>query len=245
VSEVTCDAFLSGRVRVFQPKQGFRAGTDSVLLAAALDESSPGHALDLGCGAGGAMLPALARASKMQITGLERDPEMADLARRGIVENNFSARAQIVTGNSAEIDQAWQNRFDLVFSNPPFFKSGASPDPGPGKHGAHLESVPLKRWMNAMLFALCPKGKFLMVHRAAALARILSVLDRQTGEITVLPVHSYPGSEAKRILVRARKGLRPGPLRLLEPRYLYEQKGGARTVWAIGLQEAGHGIDWN
>ncbi|MEO0608429.1 MAG: SAM-dependent methyltransferase, partial [Pseudomonadota bacterium] len=105
--------------------------------------------------------------------------------------------------------------------------------------------LPLIDWIQAMLFALRPKGTFLMVHRAAELARILAVIERQTGEITVLPVHSYPGADAKRVLVRARKGLRSGPMRLLEPRYLYRGKGEARTDWAVNLQENAAGIDWN
>ena len=139
----------------------------------------------------------------------------------------------------------WQISFDLVFSNPPFFETGTIQAPGTGKETAYLESVPLKDWINAMLFALRPKGRFVMVHRAADLARILSVLERQSGEITVLPVHSYPGTEAKRVLVRARKALRSGPMRLLEPKYLYCAKGGERTDWALAMQRDGVGIDWN
>ena len=61
--DATCDAFLGGRVKVFQPKQGFRAGTDSILLAAALEADFSGHALEVGCGAGGALFPAAIRAA--------------------------------------------------------------------------------------------------------------------------------------------------------------------------------------
>jgi len=245
VSEFTRDAFLGGRVTVCQPKAGFRAGTDSILLAAALDQSIKGQALDLGCGAGGALMPALFRVPGMQFTGLERDPRMVELARQGLIENHAERRAEIVEGDAGAIPAAWQNRFDLVFSNPPFFENGTIQAPSAGKEQAYLESVSLKTWINAMLFALRPKGQFVMVHRAADLARILSVLERQSGDITVLPVHSYPGNDAKRVLVRARKGLRPGPLRLLEPRYLYTQKAGPRTDWAYGLQQNADGVNWN
>ena len=148
-------------------------------------------------------------------------------------------------GSAAEIPQDWQNRYDLVFSNPPFFETGTIQAPGTGKETAYLETISLKDWINAMLFALRPKGTFVMVHRAADLARILSVIERQAGEISVLPVHSYPGAEAKRVLVRSRKGLRSGPMRLLEPRYLYREKGGARTDWALAMQRDGAGMDWN
>ncbi|MEL7107981.1 MAG: methyltransferase domain-containing protein [Pseudomonadota bacterium] len=245
MTETTSDAFLGGRVTVIQPKQGFRAGTDSILLAAALDSTFSGHALEVGSGAGGALFPAAARLPEAKFIGLERDPDMLALARRGVSENAFGARIDLVEGSVGAIPSDWQNRFDLAFSNPPFFAEGAIQDPGAGKAGAYLESVPLKDWINGMLFALRPKGTFVMVHRAADLARILSVLERQSGEIAVLPVHSYPGAEAKRVLVRARKGLRSGPMRLLEPRYLYSEKGGPRTDWALGLQQDAAGIDWD
>ena len=245
MSAYTTDDFYSGRVKVIQPEQGFRAGTDSLLLAAALDQSTRGEALEIGCGAGGALLPAAYRLKQAQLTGLEIGEGMAALAEKGVEANEFEARVSIVQGSAAELSRDWQNRFDLVFSNPPFFEAGTIQAPGPGKSGAYLESVSLKDWINAMLFALRPKGTCVMVHRAADLARILSVIERQTGEITVLPIHSYPGADAKRVLIRARKGLRSGPLRLLEARHLYEEKGGARSNWAKRLQQEGAGIEWH
>ena len=239
------DDFYSGRIKVYQPKQGFRAGTDSLLLASALDRFTEGEVLEIGCGAGGALLPAAHRLKQARFTGLEIDPEMVTLAEKGVATNEFQDRVEIRQGSASELPQAWQNRFDLVISNPPFFETGTIQTPGEGKETAYLESVTLKDWINAMLFALRPKGTFVMVHRAADLARILSVIERQTGEITVLPIHSYPGAEAKRVLVRARKGLRSGPMRLLEPRYLYHEKGGERRGWTLAMQRDGAEIDWN
>ncbi|MCR9078448.1 MAG: methyltransferase [Hyphomonadaceae bacterium] len=239
------DDFYSGRIKVYQPKKGFRAGTDSLLLASALDRFTEGEVLDIGCGAGGALLPAAHRLKRARLTGLEIDPEMVTLAEKGVATNVFQERVQVRQGSVSDLPDAWQNRFDLVISNPPFFETGTIQTPGEGKETAYLESVTLKDWINAMLFALRPKGTFVMVHRAADLARILSIIERQTGEITVLPIHSYPGAEAKRVLVRARKGLRSGPMRLLEPRYLYHEKGGERRGWTLAMQRDGAEIDWN
>ena len=245
MSDVTCDDFYDGRLKLYQPAKGFRAGTDSLLLAASLDAGFSGAALEIGCGAGGALLPTASRLADARFTGLEIDPDMAALARKSAEANGLASRLEIVEGSAANLDHAWQNKFDLVFSNPPFFEVGTIQAPGTGKETAYLENVPLKDWINGMLFALRPKGTFVMVHRAADLARILSVLERQSGDISVLPIHSYPGAEAKRVLVRARKALRSGPMRLLEPKYLYQSKGEARTDWALAMQRDGAGLDWN
>ena len=240
----TQDAFFDGRVQVVQPRQGFRAGTDSILLATALPADLKGEALELGCGAGGALLPAAYRLSDCRFIGLERDRQMVELARRGVALNGFDTRVSLQAGDVAKLPELWQNRFDLVFSNPPFFEAGKIQAPAPGKPAAYVESVTLKHWLQAMLFALRPKASLILIHRASELARILALIERQCGEICIQPIHSYPGQDAKRILVRARKGLRPGALRLLDPLYLYEARGGERTQWALNMQRQGAGLDW-
>ena len=240
----TADAFLGGRVTVLQPKTGFRAGTDSVLLAAALDPAQTGEACEFGCGAGGALFPAAWRLKNARFTGLERDPVMLDLARRGLEENAFGGRVGVQEQDIGSIPADWENRFDLAFSNPPFFEAGKIKPPGEGRQGAYLESVPLKDWIGAMLYTLKPRGTFVMIHRASELARILAVIERRTGEIAVMPVRSHPGADAKRVIVKARKGLRSGPMRLLSGIDIYRSKGGPRTDLLENISRAGGGLDW-
>ena len=240
----TVDDFLSGRVQVVQPEKGFRAGTDSVLLAAALNAGARGEALEIGCGAGGALLPAAWRVQGMQFTGLERDLPSAALAVEGAAINNLEDRVTIVEGDAGNLPVEWENRFDLVFSNPPFFEAGKIMEPGQGKQNAYIETLSLKDWLSGMLFAVRPKGTIIMIHRAAELARILSILERRSGEITVLPIRSAPGEEAKRVLVRARKGLRPGPLKLLAGIDLYEARGGERSKILEAIAADGAGLVW-
>ncbi|MEM7494179.1 MAG: methyltransferase [Pseudomonadota bacterium] len=243
-AETTVDDFLSGRVQVVQPVDGFRAGTDSVLLAASLPSNLQGEALDLGCGAGGALLPAAWRLPDAKFTGFEKNLPMAALATEGVAINNLEKRVRIVEGDVLHMPEDWENRFDLVFSNPPFFDAGSIQAPAKGKTDAYLQSASLKQWLSAMLFATRPKGTIVLVHRAAELARILSVLERRVGEITVLPIRSFPGEDAKRVLIKARKGLRSGSMRLLAGLDLYEQRGGQRSEILRDISSEGCGIDW-
>lgn len=242
--EHTVDEFFGGKVHVFQPKEGFRAGTDSVLLAAALDASASGEALEFGAGAGAALLMAAYRLPNMTVKAIEVDPAMAALARQGVAKNGFENRVSVLDRDVDSLPRSWESRFDLVFSNPPFFTEGTTQSPGAGKAGAYLESVSLDDWLGGMLFTLRPKGTMVMIHRAADLPRILNILDRRAGEITVLPVHSYPGDDAKRVLIRARKGLRPGPLRLRHGIDLYVESGGDRTDLMRAVAGEGVGLDW-
>lgn len=240
--KITRDTLLGGAVAIAQPASGFRAGIDSLLLAASLPET--GSALELGCGAGGALLPAMWRMSETQFTGLEIDAGMAGLARDNLAANGFQARGEIVEGDVAAMPAGWENKFDLVFSNPPFFAPGSITDPAPGKADAYLASVGLKDWISAALFALKPKGTFVMIHRAADLVAITSLLERRAGEIAILPVRSFPGADAKRVIVRARKGLRPGPARLLAGIALHEARGGGPTEVSRAVTGSGAALDW-
>ena len=241
---VTEDFLLAGKVRLFQPARGFRAGTDSVLLAAALAAETKGEILEMGCGAGAALLCAAHRLSSARFTGLEKDADMAALARRGVAANGRADVVEIVEGDAGALPPDWENRFDLVFSNPPYFEAGRASTPGPGKEDAYTESLSLEDWLGAMLYAARPRAPIILIHRAAELARIVTHLDRRAGEITILPVRPYPGAEARRILVRARKGLRRGNVRLLAGICLHGAKGGTLDEQAAGILQGAH-LDWS
>ena len=222
---VTEDTVYQGRVKLVQPLKGFRAGTDSLLLAGALVEKTGGEALELGCGCGGALLPAAFRMPGMRFTGVEIDAKMAALAEAGVAANGFQDRVEIAANEASDWVKTHENQFDLVFANPPYFEPGRISPPSAGKTSAYLESLDVSGWVKAMVFAAKPRAPIVLVHRAAELARILAALDKRTGDITVLPVAPKPGEEARRVLVRGRKGLKRGPVRLLAPIHLHEANG--------------------
>lgn len=242
---ITQDTMLGGKVHIFQLSKGFRAGTDSVLLGASVAELplKGARAIDIGCGAGGALFPAAWHLPEVNFIGLERDGDMADLARRGIAANSFETRIEVIEGDLAEFAKTHENAFDLVFSNPPYFQTGHISSPAPGKAEAYIESLSLDDWLKAMLFLAAPKGQIVLIHRAAELARILARLDRQAGEITVLPIRPYAGAKASRVLVRAKKGLRTGDLTLLDGLDLHASKGGELTARASQILQ-GAQLDW-
>ncbi len=64
---VTLDRFLGGRITAAQPGSGFRAGHDTVLLAAAVPAENDSVVLELGSGAGIASLCLSAREPGVRI----------------------------------------------------------------------------------------------------------------------------------------------------------------------------------
>ena len=212
------DGFLGGRLRISQPAQGYRAGADAVMLAAACPARGGQSVLELGCGAGVALLCLGARVPELALTGLELQPAYAALARRNAQANAIPAR--ILEGDLGQMPPDLRGEsFDHVIANPPYFVGGTvAPDSGRGT--ARHEDTPLNDWINAGLRRLRPGAEITLIQRADRLGAILSALGDRAGAIKILPISARAGREAGRVIVTARKGART-PLRLLSPFILH------------------------
>ena len=213
------DGFLDGRLHLWQPARGYRSGADAVLLAAGCP-ARPGDAvLELGCGAGVAVLCLAWRVPGIAAAGLEVQPAYAALARRNAKENGLEL--EVVEGDLAAMPAALRARsFDAVLTNPPYFRD-ATPSPDRGRDTARHESLPLGAWLEAGLRRLRPGGSLTVIQRAERLAEILAALSPRAGAIRVLPVAGRGGRDAGRVLVTAVKGAR-APLRLLAPLVMHD-----------------------
>ncbi len=226
----TRDAFLAGRLTLSQPRHGFRAGLDSVLLGAAVSASSR-SLLDLGAGVGTAGLVALTLNIALVATLAESDGEMADLAADNIIRNGLADRASL-----ARIDLAaagplrvaaglLPDHFASVIANPPFFESGRGTAPSTARRAArHMPAEALDRWVRTAAASAAPAGEVIFVYPAAGLAALLPSLTARFGAVTILPLLPRDGEPASRILIRGIKGSR-APLQLLAARALHGPQG--------------------
>ena len=214
MNDLTCDGFLDGRLRILQPKRGFRSGADAVMLAAACPARAGQAVLELGCGAGVASLCLGWRVPGLRLVGLERQPDYADLARRNATANGIAL--EVLTGDLARPPAPLRDlAFDQVIANPPYFLGG-TPAPDDGRAGARREETPLSAWIEAGLRRLRPGGILTLIQRADRLDAILAGLAGRAGAAVILPVAGRAGQAAGRVIVQAQKGAR-GPLRLLAP----------------------------
>ncbi|MGB5866162.1 MAG: methyltransferase domain-containing protein [Sulfitobacter sp.] len=200
--DLTHDAFLGGLLHLYQPKDGYRAGVDPVLLAASVPANAGQSVLELGCGVGAAVLCLGARVAGLDLTGVEREPSYAALARL-----NGGASLDVVTADIADLPLALRQRqFDHVLVNPPYWRRTASIAANNLTREAALgEQTPLDVWVITAAKRLVPKGFLHVIHRAERVPDILAALPRDMGSIEILPVAAREGRAAERIILRARK----------------------------------------
>ncbi len=217
-NELTCDAFLGGKLHLFQPRQGYRAGLDAVLLAASVEAEIGQSVLELGCGVGTAILCLNARVPGLDLTGVELLPQNAALARR-----NGGSALEVVTADLATLPlQVRQRQFDHVLANPPYFDRAASvSSEDPARESAHGEHTPLAKWVKIAGKRLAPKGRAYFIHRAERLPDLIRALPADLGSVEVLPLAPRIGRPAELIILRARKNGRAA-FRLLNTFVMHE-----------------------
>lgn len=216
--ETTDDLFLGGALTVRQPRSGYRAGTDAVLLASLVtpETAGPGPILDVGAGVGVVGLCVGARCPEASIVLIERNPQLAALALGNIERNGLSDRASVVetdiTRATAALEAAGigSETFPIVLANPPYHDDRRSTSSeSPLKAGSHQMSEDgLEGWARFMCRMAAPGGRVAMIHKADALPRILSAFEGRFGSIGILPLYPRAGEPAIRVIVEAIKGSR-------------------------------------
>lgn len=203
--DVTCDDFLGGSVRAWQPRRGYRAGVDPVLLAAGVMAKPGQSVLELGCGVGVASLCLAARVPGLAMTGVEIQPTYADLARRNATEN--STALKVVTADLRALPaDLRQKRFDHVIMNPPYFdrKAGTAASDR-GRDTALGGDTPLTDWLDIAARRLGPKGYLTLIQRIERLPEVLMALNGRLGSLVVCPIAGRANRPPELFLLQARQ----------------------------------------
>ncbi|WP_417718497.1 tRNA1(Val) (adenine(37)-N6)-methyltransferase [Salipiger sp.] len=219
--ELSRDAFLGGRATLCQPRDGYRAGIDPVLLAATVPARPGDTVLELGCGAGAALVCLGVRVGSLALTGIEVQPGYAALARVNLAENQLSGTV-IEADITAPPPPIRAQSFHHVMANPPYFlphdRSAAGDD---GKELGLAGPAPLKLWVELAARRLRPGGTATFIQRADRLPELLAAAQERLGSLELWPLAPRIGRPPRLILLRGRKGGRAA-FRFHAPLILHE-----------------------
>ena len=214
--------------QIIQDPKRFCFGMDAVLLTGFANARPEEELLDLGTGTG--IIPLLMEAKYhcARLTGLEIQPESADMAARSVALNGLSDKINIVTGDIKEADRLFQPAsFDCITCNPPYMigKHGLANPQAPKAIARHEISCTFDDVARQTARLLKPGGRFFLVHRPFRLAEIFVTLAGYRLEPKRMQmVHPYVDREPNMVLIEAVRGGRPR-MKVEKPLIVYESPG--------------------
>jgi len=206
----TLDTLFQGRLKILQPRKGYRFSLDSVLLAGLTQARRRDRVVDLGTGCGVVPLLLAFRGAAGHLTGVEIHPPLAALARRNVMLNGFSRLVEILEADLKLIqrDQI-PGPVSLVVSNPPY-REIASGRLNPNREKAfarHELLADLGAVVKAAARLLPTKGRLALIYPARRLSRLF----REVTEAGFTPkcltlIHGSLDSPAKLVHLEAIRG---------------------------------------
>mgnify|MGYP004666896605 FL=1 len=223
------DELELNNLKIIQKNDGFCFGIDSVLLSDFVRKiKNNSKVLDLGTGTGILGILLCAKTNLKQITGIEIQKDIADMATRSIQLNNLQGKFDILNCNIKDIDKLLKiDSYDAIVTNPPYKKpnSGKINENKTKLISRHEIEANLDDFIRISFKMLKDKGTLYMVHRAERIVDILSTMRKYKMEPKRIRfVYSNKNSESKLVLLEATKNAKPF-VKIERPLYVYNENG--------------------
>ena len=221
------DYLLAENLRIIQSPSVFAFSLDAVLLARfAYVPIQKGNLIDL-CSGNGVIPLFLSARTKGQITGVEIQERLYDMAVRSIDYNGLAPRLQMIHGDIKEMPkQLGYGKFDVVTCNPPYFTTPSKEEINPNEHLAiarHEILCTLEDAVKASTQLVKQGGKVAFVHRPGRLLDIITLLREYRLEPKRIQfIYPKMGKEANTLLIEATKDGSPD-LKILPPLFVYNE----------------------
>ena len=185
--------------------------------------------IELGTGCGVIPLVLAYRGiTERNIAGVEFQPELAELARKNVNDNNFGDRIEIHQMDFRKISSVFEaESFDLALSNPPYRK------PGTGRINPDMQKAVARHELSATIadvfeaarYLLRVGGRVALVYPATRLANLLrSALDHGFSPKRLTIVYPHPHGSSRLVHLECRKG-GGEELKVEQPFYIRGENG--------------------
>ena len=222
------DDLQRNNYKIIQDPERFCFGMDAVLLSGFAKAKEGDRVIDLGTGTG--IIPILmeAKTEASDFTGLEIQPESADMAQRSVELNHLESKIRIVTGDIKEATALFgAATFDVVTSNPPYMTEhhGITNEKSPKAIARHELLCTLEDVISQAAKLLRPGGSFYMVHRPFRLVDIMALMREYRLEPKRMKlVYPYIDKDPNMVLIEGLRGGRPR-LTVEKPLIVYKEPG--------------------
>lgn len=217
------EVFVFRQFRVQQASSPARVGTDGVLLGAWAQVAGASRILDIGTGTGLLALMAAQRNPTAQLHAVEMDAQAVSDAQINFAQSPFSERIQLFAQDFRQFIPPGDIRYDVMVSNPPYFRDALLPDSDRRTHWRHQTQLTTADIFGFASLWLTPQGQLSMVLPADSESLVFAeALAAGLYCIRLLRVHTTPRKPVYRVLLT----FSPTPGELVEEE-LAVQMGGA------------------
>ena len=197
-------------LQIIQKENGFRFGTDSVLLADFAAARIGDQVADLGTGTGILSILMASRQVSSCYTALEIQPDMAEMAARSVRMNGLGDRIEVMAMDFREAARRLgYGKFSLAVCNPPYGKAGGTllSEKESERIARHESECTLEDVVRSASELLKTGGRLAVVYPAPrALEMMCAMKDFRLEPKRIRTVHSRWDREPKLALIEAVKG---------------------------------------
>jgi len=207
---LTLDSILGGRLRLYQPADGYRFSVEAILLGRFVRARARDRVLELGAGCGVVSIMAAALARPLQVVALDVQPAFAALIARNAELNNLhNVSAVCADLRRRDIGAIRPASFDVVIANPPYraLRTGRE-SPNPSRRVARgAAGATLGEFLDAAARAARYRAAVAIVFTASRTAELIAELRaRRLEPKRIRFVHPRLQRPASVVLIEARKG---------------------------------------
>lgn len=224
------DQLYSKDIQIIQSDTVFAFSLDAVLLAyfAKVPKKSQTRIVDL-CAGNGAVGLFLSSETAGQISEVEIQPRLADMAERSIKLNGLTEQMKVYNMDLANVtDVIEKDSVDVVTCNPPYFSDHALSKKNPNEYLAiarHELKTTLSGVMKATADVLKMNAKAYFVYRPDRLDDLFSEMKaHRLAPKKIQFVYPKPNTEANMVLVEAIKDGKPNGVRIQQPLIVYNNQ---------------------
>lgn len=160
-----------------QDQCAHKVGTDGVLLGTWVRHFNPKKILDVGSGSGLISLMLAQRFPKAHITGIEKDQASFLQSQQNIQESSFKDRVTISHNDFLSCDL--KEHFDLIVSNPPFFKGAHTSGKEERDNARHELSLPHHILVEKAKSVLTKEGIFSVILPSEEAQEFVTICESQ------------------------------------------------------------------
>jgi tRNA1(Val) A37 N6-methylase TrmN6 len=222
------DQLQAAGVKIIQSKEVFAFSLDAVLLADFAVVKKHSRVVDLAAGNGAVGLFVAPRTDN-QVTMVELQARLADMAKRSVALNGFTNVDVHQLDLKDTTSVVSKDSVDVVTCNPPYFKLDPGHVTNPNDHLAlarHELTTTFKIVAQTASDLLKYQGKAFFVHRPDRLEELLQTLvEAKLAPKRIRFIHPKADREANMVLIEAVKAGKPDGIRIMPPIVVYDADG--------------------